>query len=817
MLIKNSKALTCIFCLLAAFYGHAQIFNYNPPPNIQKIAAGSLVIGMDNATQSLDSEFNLKAYGLVNYLLKNGVPVYWIVRSNKTNTADADLFVQAQRELPSSLPEAPYSFASGPFVIDSSLAAKAIPLIQKYGNGVNVYRTKSATYGDVQYTLTQNPKVAVLTDGGNPFFHKTILDNAGFTTADYDLISAKSLSASTCYTLASESDDPNNLIADTTYTNPVKRFVESGGNFFAQYQAILSYENMNHFVSPYNLSGSVNNAMSIKNPNHPFIQVDGSILNAPGAVKTITLPIGAVFYAYTYSVIDDNSGPAPNYKAITRKVSYTFTGGQVFYFAGQTSAYTWSGNNSKNAYRMYLNAVMMPAQRKSYCSQTDIRLQAFANKSTLCTNDTVTIKVAAANLGMIPGSNVQIKEGALPGLSFLSADSSTGTFNSADGSWTISSLNYGDSDTLYLTCKATYPGNINVKFYSTKSNWDNNQQNDTTAIPLNVQTLPSVYAGKDTALCQGSALTLGSDSVAGNSYRWYSKDGLFVSGNAHLIIRPGAGVTYILSKTNQTSGCTSSDTVQVSVKEAPFAELGPDKALCAGDSVHIDLPVAQGTTVKWYSEPATMAPTTGFSIGFVPDMSMKLYSRMTETSAGCSSLDSINIILSTPPSASSIISGDTNTFHHYAAVVANPPVHGTGAWSVAAGSGHVEDATSASTRVVDLNPGINVLRWTVTSGTCPPSFEDITITVKQLNIPQGVSPNGDGINDIFLVEGIEEFPESKLEILTRWGELVYSEENYNNNWKGQNSQGEALPDDTYYYILQLPEGMTYKSYVLLKR
>jgi len=65
-----------------------------------------------------------------------------------------------------------------------------------------------------------------------------------------------------------------------------------------------------------------------------------------------------------------------------------------------------------------------------------------------------------------------------------------------------------------------------------------------------------------------------------------------------------------------------------------------------------------------------------------------------------------------------------------------------------------------------------------------------------------LSPNGNNQNEVFLIEGIEDFPDNHLSVFNRWGTKVYEKQNYDNSWKGTNN-GKKLPSGTYFYILQL--------------
>ncbi|RDY61699.1 gliding motility-associated C-terminal domain-containing protein [Flagellimonas nanhaiensis] len=94
----------------------------------------------------------------------------------------------------------------------------------------------------------------------------------------------------------------------------------------------------------------------------------------------------------------------------------------------------------------------------------------------------------------------------------------------------------------------------------------------------------------------------------------------------------------------------------------------------------------------------------------------------------------------------------------------------------------------------------------------------------------GITPNGDGINDYFRIDGIESYPNNTLRIFNRWGVLIYETEGYgleNNLFKGF-SEGRAtilkertLPSGTYFYILTFPNENpgqeNYSGYIYINR
>ncbi|HOI86619.1 MAG TPA: HYR domain-containing protein, partial [Lentimicrobium sp.] len=76
----------------------------------------------------------------------------------------------------------------------------------------------------------------------------------------------------------------------------------------------------------------------------------------------------------------------------------------------------------------------------------------------------------------------------------------------------------------------------------------------------------------------------------------------------------------------------------------------------------------------------------------------------------------------------------------------------------------------------------------------------------EIVIYNAITPNGDGRNDKWIIDGIEEYADNEVLIFNRWGDQVRYFENYNNTsvvWDGSNAKGKDLPDGTYYYIVKL--------------
>jgi gliding motility-associated-like protein len=67
--------------------------------------------------------------------------------------------------------------------------------------------------------------------------------------------------------------------------------------------------------------------------------------------------------------------------------------------------------------------------------------------------------------------------------------------------------------------------------------------------------------------------------------------------------------------------------------------------------------------------------------------------------------------------------------------------------------------------------------------------------VCEIKIPNVFTPNSDGKNEAFVIDGVENYPGSTLQIYDRWGNMIYESASYNNSWTGRDQA-----EGTYYYI-----------------
>lgn len=74
-----------------------------------------------------------------------------------------------------------------------------------------------------------------------------------------------------------------------------------------------------------------------------------------------------------------------------------------------------------------------------------------------------------------------------------------------------------------------------------------------------------------------------------------------------------------------------------------------------------------------------------------------------------------------------------------------------------------------------------------------------------LFIPDIITPNSDGFNDTWVIKDLEQFPDNEVVILNRWGDKIFEEKPYQNDFDGK-LWGQNLPEATYYYMLKLNSG-----------
>ncbi len=146
-----------------------------------------------------------------------------------------------------------------------------------------------------------------------------------------------------------------------------------------------------------------------------------------------------------------------------------------------------------------------------------------------------------------------------------------------------------------------------------------------------------------------------------------------------------------------------------------------------------------------------------------------------------------------------------------------------------AGEAQLDSVGNLSFRLDEEANLLNIgLLYRIEYRDCPDVFSDagisITLADDVVSIPLVFTPNGDGVNDFFVIpeldETPDEFPSNSLTVINRWGDVVYQSKPYNNDWDGKHYQNnKMLPAGTYFCIIRLnvAEGLIRTEMVTLIR
>lgn len=80
--------------------------------------------------------------------------------------------------------------------------------------------------------------------------------------------------------------------------------------------------------------------------------------------------------------------------------------------------------------------------------------------------------------------------------------------------------------------------------------------------------------------------------------------------------------------------------------------------------------------------------------------------------------------------------------------------------------------------------------------------DTMRVTVNPLKLVDGFTPNNDGVNDLWRLKYLDDFPNALVEVYNRWGQLVFRSNGYSTPWDGK-YKGQDLPVGTYYYVIDL--------------
>ncbi|MCB0629674.1 MAG: cohesin domain-containing protein [Saprospiraceae bacterium] len=340
---------------------------------------------------------------------------------------------------------------------------------------------------------------------------------------------------------------------------------------------------------------------------------------------------------------------------------------------------------------------------------------------------------------------------------------------------------------------------------------------------------PQALAGSDLGIeCNETGVLDGTASSMGTqfTYQWVNLDGgatpMPEDDLEPAVVEPG---TYLLIVANIDNGCVDSDTIVVSRIYPPDANAGADISLCQDQSTtNLAANVPTGTTGMW-----TSSGLAGTDSATDPNTAVNgLQSggnvfTWTLSAPGCPnySQDQVTVYIETAPTpvedilqigadnrsvTIDLAQNDVKTnVGSYSVTLLTIPEFGTidtfnnGVLTYSVPRGFV-GVTQATYEICNLD-----CDDLCATGTLRIFVEDPDYVPTIMNT---ITPNGDGLNDELSFEILEftpadEFPDNEIIIFNRWGDIIFQQRPYTNDWRGLNSSGEKLPQGTYYYVLRL--------------
>ncbi|MBK9477424.1 MAG: gliding motility-associated C-terminal domain-containing protein [Bacteroidetes bacterium] len=257
------------------------------------------------------------------------------------------------------------------------------------------------------------------------------------------------------------------------------------------------------------------------------------------------------------------------------------------------------------------------------------------------------------------------------------------------------------------------------------------------------------------------------------------------TGSTTNAIQAQAGVYQITAK--DSNNCTVQSALFAVQQSIPQAEISGNQVICEGDSSKLSLSNVF-TTYAW---------NTGASFSEIW-VNQGMYYVEVEDSIGCKAGDTIHVKNYPIPKAFFVADGDL--------VETDTPLQLTNQSYCSGGTIVSTNWTinqQAITNSYNLlhtfsDTGMYIIQLVVTSDEgCKDSYERVFRAEGLLQLPNIVTPNNDGSNDVFVIKHLNTAKTNRLLIFDRWGQVVFESKKYENNWNASN-----VKDGVYYVVLQ---------------
>ncbi|MDY0089209.1 MAG: gliding motility-associated C-terminal domain-containing protein [Flavobacteriaceae bacterium] len=310
-------------------------------------------------------------------------------------------------------------------------------------------------------------------------------------------------------------------------------------------------------------------------------------------------------------------------------------------------------------------------------------------------------------------------------------------------------------------------------------------------------------------ICEGETLQISAEHIPGVQYHWQGPNG-FMSDAQNIIVEnaslENSGIyTMYISLYDCISETVS---VQVDIKEIPQFTISGNNQVCEGMSSlltvnpnNFDISESE---IAWYfnEEPIANVSTESLEV-----FESGVY-EVVVTVNSCESSQTFEVFEGESEIIPIIVSACTLDRFVLTVINAEAFYQTLFVWEGPNGfyaTGFQIDITNEAVGVYSVTA--------IPEGGCVSSGE-ITVTRTRCVIPKGLSPNNDFTNDGFDLTG---FDVLKVKIFNRYGMLMYEQDNYVNEWKGQSKNGNILPSATYYYLITFRDGSQKTGWVYLQR
>jgi len=320
---------------------------------------------------------------------------------------------------------------------------------------------------------------------------------------------------------------------------------------------------------------------------------------------------------------------------------------------------------------------------------------------------------------------------------------------------------------------------------------------NTATIDVYVNALPTVVANvtPNSTICEGDNVTL--FGTGATNYTWDNG----VTDN--VAFAPANTNTYTVTGT--LLGCSNTATIDVYVNALPtvVANVTPNSTICEGDNVTL---FGTGATNYTWDNGVTD------NVAFAP-ANTNTYTVTGFDQNGCSATAFINVVVNALPLFT------LDAFPNVVYAGEESELSATGANSYVWNSANSTTDLSCTNCSDPIATPLQTTIYTVTAEDLGCYATD-TISVTVINgveIPEGFSPNSDGVADTWYIKGMSRYKNSVVKVFNRWGNEVFSTSAYNNSWDGTYNSS-ALPEGTYFYIVDLgDDSEKFNGYVYLNR